>query len=126
MTRGPESNDMIAVTIGVPTYRRPELLEALLRTLPSRIAECADLGIAVDVLVVDNDPAGSGRDVAAGADLPVRYVVEPAPGIAAARNRILDECVDRDLVAFIDDDEIPGRDGSPPSSRSGASTGPTR
>ena len=33
MTRGPESNDMIAVTIGVPTYRRPELLEALLRTL---------------------------------------------------------------------------------------------
>lgn len=107
MTRGPESNDMIAVTIGVPTYRRPELLEALLRTLPSRIAECDDLGIAVDVLVVDNDPAGSAREVAAGADLPVRYVVEPAPGIAAARNRILDECVDRDLVAFIDDDEIP-------------------
>jgi len=107
MTRGPESSDVIAVTIGVPTYRRPELLDALLRTLPARIAECADLGIEIDVLVVDNDPEGSAREVATGTDLPVRYVVEQTPGIAAARNRILDECADRDLVAFIDDDEVP-------------------
>ncbi|WP_181800775.1 glycosyltransferase family 2 protein, partial [Microbacterium sp. H6] len=107
MTRGPESNDMIRVTIGVPTYRRPELLRALLRTLPERIAECADLGVTVDVLVVDNDPSGSAREVAAGASVPVRYVVEPEPGIVAARNRLLDECADRDLLAFIDDDEVP-------------------
>lgn len=107
MTRGPETNDMITVTIGVPTYRRPELLRALLRTLPARIAECVDLGITVDVLVVDNDAAGSAREVAAAAELPVRYVVEPEPGIVSARNRILDECADRDLLAFIDDDEIP-------------------
>lgn len=107
MTRGPESNDMIRVTIGVPTYRRPELLRALLRTLPERIAECADLGVTVDVLVVDNDPAGSAREVAEGASVPVRYVVEPEPGIVAARNRLLDECADCDLLAFIDDDEVP-------------------
>lgn len=98
---------MTTVTIGVPTYRRPELLSALLHTLPARIQECADLGVDVDVVVVDNDPSGSARDVATGTDLPVRYVVETTAGIAAARNRILDECVDRDLVAFIDDDEIP-------------------
>ncbi|MGV2903882.1 glycosyltransferase [Microbacterium sp. AGC62] len=107
MTRGPESSDMIAVTIGIPTYRRPELLEALLLALPPRIAECAALGVEIDVLVVDNDGTGSAREVAERADLPMRYVVEPTPGIAAARNRILGECDGRDLVAFIDDDEIP-------------------
>ncbi|WP_258567052.1 glycosyltransferase family 2 protein [Microbacterium sp. Se5.02b] len=107
MTRGPESRDVIAVTIGVPTYRRPELLDALLKTLPARIAECADLGVEIDVLVVDNDPEGSARDVAARAGIPVRYVIEQTAGIAAARNRLLDECADRDLIAFIDDDEIP-------------------
>ncbi|MGW9158898.1 MULTISPECIES: glycosyltransferase [unclassified Microbacterium] len=107
MTRGRESSDMIAVTIGIPTYRRPELLEALLLALPPRIAECGELGVEIDVLVVDNDAAGSAREVAERAGLPVRYVIEPTPGIAAARNRILDECEARDLVAFIDDDEIP-------------------
>lgn len=105
MTRGPESDGRIRVTIGVPTYRRPELLEALLRVLPDRIAECE--GVDVDVLVVDNDPAGSARETVAAADFPVRYAVESTPGIAAARNRILDECAERDLVAFIDDDEVP-------------------
>ena len=107
MTRGPETGDAIAVTIGVPTYRRPELLAALLRALPDRIAACAGLGVDVEVLVVDNDPAASARAVAASAPLPVRYVVEPTPGIVAARNRLLDECADRDLLAFIDDDEVP-------------------
>ncbi len=107
MTRGPETGDAIAVTIGVPTYRRPELLAALLRALPDRIAECADLGVDVDVLVVDNDPAGSAREVIAAAPLPVRYGVEPTPGIVAARNRLLDECGERELLAFIDDDEVP-------------------
>ncbi len=107
MTRGPETGDAIAVTIGVPTYRRPELLAALLRALPERIAECAELGVDVEVLVVDNDAAGSAREVAASAALPVRYVVEPTPGIVAARNRLLDESADRDLLAFIDDDEVP-------------------
>ncbi|MDF2506779.1 MAG: putative glycosyltransferase, partial [Microbacterium sp.] len=107
MTRGPESSDSIALTIGIPTYRRPDLLEALLRTLPARIAECADLGLDIDVLVVDNDPEGSAREVATGTGLPVRYVIEPTAGIVAARNRILGECGDRDLLAFIDDDEIP-------------------
>ena len=107
MTRGPESNDAVALTIGIPTSRRPDLLAALLRALPARIAECADLGVQVDVLVVDNDPEGTARETAAHSELPVRYVIEETAGIAAARNRILDECTERDLVAFIDDDEIP-------------------
>lgn len=107
MTQQSASGDAVAVTIGVPTYQRPELLAALLRALPARIEECRGLGLEIDVLVVDNDPTGSARRTAADAELPVRYVVESTAGIAAARNRILDECAQSDLVAFIDDDEIP-------------------
>lgn len=36
-----------------------------------------------------------------------RYVHEPAPGIAHARNRALDETADSQLLIFIDDDERP-------------------
>ena len=37
----------------------------------------------------------------------MRYVHEPEPGIAAARNRALDEAGPADLLVFIDDDERP-------------------
>ncbi len=62
--------------------------------------------IHVDVLVVDNDPAETARGVVAE-HAAVRYVAEPMPGIAAARNRALAECAGIDLLAFIDDDERP-------------------
>ncbi len=107
MARGSQPSGTTTVTIGVPTYRRPELLGALLRTLHARIAECSELDVSIDVLIVDNDPEGTAREVSTNTDLPVRYVIEPTPGIVAARNRILDECADRDMVAFIDDDEVP-------------------
>jgi succinoglycan biosynthesis protein ExoM len=62
------------------------------------------------VIVVDNDPAGGAMDLAAEmADDRVRFVHEPVPGIAAARNRGLDESGDADLLVFIDDDERPER-----------------
>lgn len=93
------------VTIAIPTFRRPERLRALLESLPARIAECP--GVEVDVLVIDNDPERSGAAAAHAAPLPVRYEPEPTPGIAAVRNRALDDCGDSDLLAFIDDDELP-------------------
>lgn len=96
------------VTIAIPTFRRPERLQLLLDALPARIAECP--GAEVDVLVVDNDPDRSGADPSEAAPLPLRYVAEPTPGIAAVRNRVLDECRDSDLIAFIDDDELPLQD----------------
>ena len=80
----------------------------------------------IEVLVIDNDAQGSGREaaLAAAADagvpvrfpadasvesggMSVRYVVEERPGVAAVRNRALDETAERDLLIFIDDDEIP-------------------
>ncbi len=63
---------------------------------------------AIRVLVIDNDPAGSGEAVVSALDSDaVRYVHEPRPGIAAARNRALDEAASYDLLIFIDDDEWP-------------------
>lgn len=93
-----------AVVVAVLTYRRPAELAVLLPEL-SRQASGRP---AIRVLVIDNDPAASGEAVVAAANDPaVRYVHEPRPGIAAARNRALDEAASYDLLIFIDDDEWP-------------------
>jgi succinoglycan biosynthesis protein ExoM len=95
------------VVVGVLTYRRPVDLAELLPLLDREAAAVDD---DVEILVVDNDPAESGRPVVDGSDagaVPVRYVPEPVPGITAARNRVLDECAGSDVLVFIDDDERP-------------------
>lgn len=93
------------VTIAVLAYRRPDELRA---ALPLLLAQLGTVSWRGEVLVVDNDPSGSGRAVVESADHPaVRYVHETAPGISRARNRALDECADRDVLVFIDDDERP-------------------
>jgi len=94
------------VVIAVVTYRRPGDLAELLPLLEQQAA--ATPGARVELLVVDNDPDGSAADVARPRPgLPVRYVTEPEPGIAAARNRALREAGDADLLVFVDDDERP-------------------
>lgn len=95
----------LRITIAIPSYRRPEQLAALLAALPDRIAETPNA--IVDVLVIDNDPEGSARSAVDATPLNLRYVQETTPGISAVRNRALDECRDSDLLAFLDDDEIP-------------------
>lgn len=87
------------LVIAVPTFHRLALLDALLDALRAQ----AD-PVGAEILVVDNDPAGSAREVAVGR---ARYVVEPARGLAAVRNRALAEAAGADAVVFIDDDETP-------------------
>jgi len=62
----------------------------------------------LEILVVDNDTTPTAREKVStfGHDL-IRYVHEPQPGLAAARNRALDEAHGTVLV-FIDDDETAG------------------
>ncbi|PWW21403.1 glycosyltransferase involved in cell wall biosynthesis [Geodermatophilus normandii] len=97
----------VRVTVAVPTFRRPGDLRELLPRLLDHVAEVGAGGrFTVEVLVVDNDPAGSAAEVAAAVP-GVRYVVESRPGIAAVRNRALDEAAGSRLLAFIDDDERP-------------------
>jgi GT2 family glycosyltransferase len=113
------------LVVAVLTYRRPERIAALVPVLVEQAADLARRGegTLVSVLVVDNDAAGTGAaavaeaaaeaDTAAanrageGAAWPVTTVVEPEPGISAARNRALHASADQDLLVFVDDDEVP-------------------
>lgn len=110
----------LTVAIGVLTFRRPMELAHCLTLVAEHVAATAPDGaglrarsLIVTLLVVDNDPAGSARAtveaVRAIVEPAVRlqYVIEPTPGIAAARNRALDETADADVLVFIDDDEWP-------------------
>ncbi|SNR41420.1 glycosyltransferase family 2 protein [Blastococcus mobilis] len=106
--RAPGERRSAAVTIGVITFRRATDLREILPLLLQQAAEVTGPEYRVDVLVVDNDAEGSARPVVEALGSPrVRYVVEPTPGIAAARNRVLDEGDSADLLVFIDDDERP-------------------
>ncbi|MCW2900615.1 MAG: hypothetical protein JWO67_2880 [Streptosporangiaceae bacterium] len=98
----------VRCTIAVLTFRRPDDLSAVLPMLVEQAREVATPALQIDVLVVDNDPVGGGRAVVAPfAGSGVRYVVEPEPGIAAARNRALTEAAESAFLVFIDDDERP-------------------
>lgn len=96
-----------SVTLAIVTFQRPDQLA---RLLPHVLTQAAGMqGRQVGVLIVDNDPQRSARDLVASAnsgDVEIRYVHEAVPGIAAARNRALDEAR-TDLLVFIDDDEEP-------------------
>jgi glycosyltransferase involved in cell wall biosynthesis len=92
------------VLVAVLTYRRPDDLAAVLPLLREQAAALDPPG---RVLVVDNDPDAGARGLVEGAGGDVTYAHEPTPGIAAARNRALDETGDADVVVFIDDDERP-------------------
>ncbi|MDQ1631403.1 MAG: succinoglycan biosynthesis protein ExoM [Frankiaceae bacterium] len=94
------------LVVAVLTFRREAELAHLLPEL-LRQADLVEGGATV--LVVDNDPAAGARGVVQAVD-GARYVHEPTPGIAAARNRALDEAGDAAQLVFVDDDEWPEPD----------------
>lgn len=99
------------VVVGMATFRRPELLAALLPKILEQIEHAGStVGMPTQyrVVVVDNDPAESARDAAESmGDSRIRYAPEPRPGISSARNRLLDEAHDADVLVLLDDDETP-------------------
>lgn len=99
------------VVVGMATFRRPELLAGLLPKVLDQIEHAAGtsgMPSQYRVVVVDNDPDESARDVAdAVQDSRIRYAPEPRPGISSARNRLLDEAQDADVLVLLDDDETP-------------------
>lgn len=103
---------MVDVAVCVLTFRRNDDLRELLPELLEHLASAErslPFPVTAGVLVVDNDPDGGAEPVVAPyvGSSPVRYVAEPTPGIAAARNRALDEAPPEGLVVFLDDDERP-------------------
>lgn len=105
------------VAVGVATFRRNDLLSAL---LPVLLTQAEQAGAAGGVIVVDNSPEAAARELVTAhqgtadptgerTSPPLRYVHEPRPGIAAARNAAVDAARGDGvrLLAFLDDDEHP-------------------
>lgn len=103
------------ISVCVCTCNRPELLQRLLDCLRGIDLGTLDPG-SVDLIVVDNDPSGRAEAVCQGASssLPIElhFTEEHVRGISFARNRAVSTALGRgaDLVAFIDDDDIPEPD----------------
>lgn len=94
--------------IAIASFRRPYDLHVLLDSL---LQSEANSQHTMDILVVDNDPAGSAEQTVAAFNGIVRYLLEPQPGIAEARNKSLAYFAsegDYDAIVFVDDDEYVG------------------
>ncbi|WP_312111681.1 glycosyltransferase family 2 protein [Brevibacillus reuszeri] len=99
------------VAVCVLTYKRPDGLKRLLDGL-SRQAFIKTQPSAVQVVVVDNDPAASSvaccSSLQPGYPWKLVWYNEKRRGISFARNRAVALAWEKhDFIAFIDDDEVP-------------------
>lgn len=97
---------MPTLTVAFCTYKRADRLENLVATL--RVQSCP---VPFEILAVNNNSPDDTLEVLSilqqQSGAPLRVVTETAPGIVPARNRALAEALDRDILVFIDDDELP-------------------
>jgi glycosyltransferase involved in cell wall biosynthesis len=97
---------MTTLTVAFCTYKRADRLERLVAAL--RAQSCP---VPFEILAVNNASPDHTLDVLARLQqlpgAPLRVVTEHSPGIVPARNRALTETLDRDILAFVDDDELP-------------------
>jgi succinoglycan biosynthesis protein ExoM len=97
------------ISVCVCTFKRPVLLAKLMEALAAQVTGAA---FDFDVVVVDNDLNRSSQEVVrtfASRVRTVTYDVEPERNISLTRNRAIQRATGN-LIAFIDDDECPGRD----------------
>lgn len=103
---GPTVENLPSVSVAVCTRDRPGDLERCLKAL------LALRGPVKEILVIDNAPSDEGTKSVVtrlgadrGAEVRLRYIREPRPGLDWARNRAVLEATG-DIVAFTDDDTI--------------------
>jgi glycosyltransferase involved in cell wall biosynthesis len=100
----------IHINVCICTFKRPALLHRLLTKLADQSTENL---FTYSIVVVDNDPVQSARNVvaefASNSGLDVRYCTEHEPNIALARNLAIKNA-EGSLIAFLDDDEFPQSD----------------
>lgn len=98
------------LSILIVTHGRPE---GLARTLRSCVAQRNALGLATEIVVVDNHPSGDAepvvRSLQAPDGPPIRYVRELTRNMSVLRNRAFSEARGR-YAAVIDDDETAAPD----------------
>jgi succinoglycan biosynthesis protein ExoM len=93
----------MGISVCIATYRRLDRLEVLLKDLANQLL------LPSEVVVVDNDAAGSARPVVErfrqmNASFPIQYEVQPVKNISLTRNRTV-ELTQHEWLAFVDDDE---------------------
>lgn len=97
------------VAICIITLHRRDGLRRLLEGISSQTFQ--EIRPEVEVIVVDNDPLGSSKDVIDKIEndfTKIKYFIEDNKGIPYARNRSLREAdTNADYIVFIDDDEVP-------------------
>jgi len=100
-----DEHDMTDVTIVVCTRNRVDALHRCLSSISETKLRCPTA--KAELVVVDNGPSDNTRDFVStwlrSAPLPVRFVEERRPGLAAARNAGVRNARGR-LIAFTDDD----------------------
>lgn len=98
------------IGVCICTYKRPAMLQRLLADLAQ---QRTGGGFTYSIVIADNDEARSAEATVeamrAGYPVELKYVAEPARGIARARNKVVTSAAG-DYLAFIDDDEFPERD----------------
>ncbi len=103
-------DNLTLVALCIATFKRPELLkQSLLAIGQLKLPE--DLSIII--IVVDNDSNQTARDIceeiSPGLNCPLQYYIEPNRGLSSVRNCLVQKAIQHqaDLIAFIDDDEMP-------------------
>ncbi|WP_373549795.1 glycosyltransferase family 2 protein [Haliscomenobacter sp.] len=103
---------MYKITIGIPTYKRPVMLDKLLKSIFACHLDPA-LVKQVDLIIVDNDVEKTGEPITAkwskNATAPfcVHYFNCPTKGLSNVRNEIIDQALrlDPDYMVSVDDDQ---------------------
>lgn len=97
---------MPSLTVAVCTYNRAGRLPKLIESLRALAAP-----IPFEILIVNNNSTDDTLEVLKRLAIPhpvaLRVVTETRQGIPYARNRAVEECLDRDYMLFMDDDQLP-------------------
>ncbi len=98
------------ISVCICTYKRPVFLSRLLRELQHQITEKL---FTYSIVVVDNDYKQSAKEVVASIKkevlIKIDYDNEPEKNFALVRNKAVNNATGN-LIAFIDDDELPLKD----------------
>ena len=79
-------NAQLKTSVVIPTFRRPDGLKRAIQSVLKQ--EDVDWN-AIEIVIVDNDPKRSAQSLVEGfqdSSNTIRYVHEPEPGVANARN----------------------------------------
>lgn len=97
---------MPRLTAAFCTFNRADRLDTLVGAL--RAQSCP---VPFEILAVNNNSPDNTLEILDALQkkpgAPLRIVTETSPGIVPARNRALAETLGRDILVFIDDDELP-------------------